>query len=97
MNFKTLAASVAIAAVGLVATEAGFASTAEARVVRGNVAGFQGVTAIDRGTYGTDTLYIPFSGQDGQVDVSCSTGDYSWNSAMGQASARAVAVAWCGY
>ena len=93
MNFKSLALA------GLVATTAlvGAVTPAEARVVTGSVGGFGGVTAIDRGTYGTDTLYIPFPGQDGVVNVTCSTGDYSWNSAIGQASAYAVATDWCGY
>ena len=92
MNFKTIAASALIAAVGLFATEAGYA-----RTVTGNIAGFQGVTAVDRGRGATDTLYIPLPGQDGQVDVNCSTGDFAWNSATNRGAARAVAMAWCGF
>ena len=97
MNFKTLAASVALAVVGLVATEAGFAAPSEARTVTGRVGEFQGVTAVDRGTYGTDTLYVPFPNSTGVVNVTCSTGDYNWNSAISRAAALHIATSWCGY
>ena len=63
-----------------------------AQIQRGNIAGFGGVTAVNRAT--VDTLTVPFPTHDGVVDVNCSTGDYQWNG-MKQGSALAIVRAWC--
>ena len=87
MNFKAI--------VSTVFTTAFLASAPGALaygVQRGNIAGYQGVTAIDRGT--VDTLTIPFPNHEGIVEVNCRTGQYSWNG-ITQAGALAIVRQWC--
>ena len=86
--FKSIITAVATASIALV----GFSAGAEARTVYGNIAGFQGVTAIDR--YDFDSLYVPFPGHTGEVHVNCATGDYTYRG-MYRASASKIAIAWC--
>ena len=66
---------------------------AEARTVFGNIAGFQGVTAIDRDD--VDSLFVPLTRGTGEVHVRCSTGDITFNGYLGRPAARAIAKAWC--
>ena len=61
-------------------------------VQRGNLAGFQGVTAIDRGD--VDTITIPFTSHEAVVEVRCSTGEYTWNG-IPQFVALKIKRAWC--
>jgi hypothetical protein len=69
------------------------APSVEARTVTGNLAGFQGVTAVDR-RY-EDTLYVPFTSGTGVLNVNCSNGKYEYNSLLTSGSARRLALAWC--
>ena len=89
MNFVTPFAALAIAVSGLFAVN----NPAEAGVVRGDIAGYQGVTAVDR--VDVDTLYVPFPEGDGVVHVRCSTGDITFNGTLGRTAARSIARAWC--
>ena len=80
----------AVAALGLFV---GVAPQAEARTSFGSVAGFSGVTAVDR--VDVDTLYVPLTSGDGVVNVRCSTGDYEYNYLLTRSAAHALASAWC--
>lgn len=66
---------------------------AEARTVTGPLAGFSGVTAVDR--VDVDTLYVPLPSGDGVVHVRCSTGDFTWNYLVNRRAAHELAKAWC--
>ena len=86
--FKSIITAVATASIAI----GGFATGAEARTVHGNIAGFQGVTALDRVDY--DSIYVPFPNHTGEVHVNCSTGDYTYRG-MNRGSANAIATEWC--
>jgi len=69
-NFKTLLASAAIAVIGLVATEAGYARTS-----CNTVAGFD-VCYVDNGNYGTDAIgvFLPNGQNVAYMNVICTGG-----------------------
>lgn len=93
MNIIKSLATASFATCAAIALSVATSSEAEARTVRGDIAGFQGVTAVDR--VDVDTLYVPLPTGDGIVHVRCSTGDITFNGILGRPSARAVAKAWC--
>ena len=83
-----LVASIAILSVGV--------SKVSAEEVCGNIIGFQGVCFYDSPEKVVDYYVVPLPNKNGHGSVNCYTGDYTWNDALGKASAEAISEAWCG-
>ena len=83
-----LVASLAVISIGV--------PSGSAEEVCGNIIGFQGVCFYDSPNKVEDYFVVPLPKKNGHGSVNCYTGQYTWNDALGKASAEAISEAWCG-